>query len=80
MQHRMFENSHYRNDAEGIGGDADIYMGVGWGTEAHNEVCVMVVFEPDILNISICNKRCWLSKLVTSKLLRSDFNFFLMFN
>jgi len=27
MQHRMFENSHYRNDAEGIGGDADIYMG-----------------------------------------------------
>ena len=27
MQHRTFENSYYRNDAEGIGGDADIYAG-----------------------------------------------------
>jgi len=27
MQHRTFENSYYRNDAEGIGGDADIYVG-----------------------------------------------------
>ena len=27
MQYRMFENSYHRKDAEGIGGDVDVYMG-----------------------------------------------------
>jgi len=34
IQHRMCENSHYRKDVEGIGGDTDIYLG---GTETQNE-------------------------------------------
>ena len=81
IQHRMCENSHYKKTRK----ESVVMPTFTWGDwdaqriTLKRIVCAMVVFEPDITSISVCNKSYCLSKIATSKLLRSAFNFFFDF-